>query len=66
MAKITVELPDNILRFLTNFGTFVGVKPETIIEQEIKTFPATLIDSHWTDAFYVTAEELKKHYDIEG
>lgn len=64
MAKITVEVPDNVFRFLTNFGAFVGVEPKTLIEQEIKTFPVTLIDSNWTDAFYVTAEEIKKRYGL--
>ena len=48
MAKISVEVPDNILRFLKNFGALVGIEPKTIIEREIKTFPVGLIDSAWT------------------
>ena len=64
MAKIEVEVSDNVMKFLTNLGALVGVDPKTMIEQEIKTLPTVLIENHWTEAFYASIEDLKRLYNL--
>jgi len=63
MAKMNLEVPDNILRFLKDLCTFTGEDPKAIIEREI-TYISDLYLNSWDGSLGATADDLKKRYAL--
>ena len=63
MVQMTVEVNDNVLRFLKAFCNFTGETPKAIIEREIVSIPDLYLSS-WDTSFGVSAEDLKKRYNL--
>jgi hypothetical protein len=63
MVKMTVEVDDNVLKFLRGLCAFTGEDPKGIMEREIASIPGAYL-GNWDGSLGVSAADLKQRYGV--
>jgi len=64
LAKIELEVPDNVMGFLKKFCDFTGLELKELLERELADLPKTMIGNWPGGDLYVSGEELLRHYKL--
>jgi hypothetical protein len=63
MPKVTIEPPENVYRFFSNFSQFIGESIEKFLASEVQRLVGPVLDS-WPSE-YSDREDLKTHYKLD-
>lgn len=64
LVKVTVEVPDNIMRFLEALSGFTGIPVQNMLSEHVDGLAEEILPQ-WPDkTLYASIEDLKKRYNL--